>query len=132
MALESNFKKLRKKFYVFSRQNWNFSQTSILTFEKWKKVDFFDFFSENMKSRVLPKFYVNVDWYYNFEVFFILSKMTLESDLKKIKEKNSPYFLDKTDISARHRFWVSKNEKKWVFSAFFLKTWNFVFCPNLV
>ena len=37
-----------------------FSQTSILSFEKRKKVTFFDFFFENMKSRVLLKYGVKV------------------------------------------------------------------------
>ena len=40
---------------------------------------------------------------------------------KKFKKKNLHIFLTKLTFLVRHRFWVSKNEKMWLFSTFFRK-----------
>ena len=76
--------KIKEKYSPdFLDQTDIFSHTSILSVEKLKNVNFLDFFSQNMKSRILPKFCVKIDRYHFFPIFgFFLGRMASESHLK--------------------------------------------------
>ena len=112
-----------KKFSIILDKTDIFSQTSILSFEKWKKMTFFDVFAYNMKSCILPKFCVSVDWYHFIHFFFkffsFLAKCS-QTVISKSKEKKSTYFLDKTDFFSQTSILsFEKWKKKWFFSTFF-------------
>ena len=82
-ASKSDLKKQIKNSSFFLGQTDIFSQIPILSFEKWKKVTFNDFFLQNMKSCILPKFCVKIDRYHFFRFFLIFwSRMASESHLK--------------------------------------------------
>ena len=66
-----DLKNQRKKFVVFSWQNRHFYSDIDFEFRKMKKSDLFLLFFESIKSRVLPKFCVNVDKYYFFQFFWM-------------------------------------------------------------
>ena len=70
MTSKFDFKNWRKKSLYFHDKTDIFSQTSILSFEKWKKVMFFYFFWKHEKScyaQILCK-----SWLISFVSFFFL------------------------------------------------------------
>ena len=83
-----------------------------------------------MKSRILPKFCVKVDWYLFFHFFLKFFSFLANGVKCDLKKKNSFFFLTTLTFLVRHRFWVSKNGKRWLFSTFFPKIWKVVFCQR--
>ena len=112
----------KKKFVVLSWQNRHFYSDIDFEFRKMKKSDLFLLFFECIKSRVLPKFCVNVDKYYFFSIFWMFFSFLAKRRQNMIKKKyNLCIFSKKLTFLVRHQFWLSKNGKKCLFAPFILK-----------
>ena len=129
------FKKLKKKIlYIFSTKPTFLVRHHFRVSKNEKKWLFSTFFRKHEKScfaQILCKSWLGSFLSSFFEVFFILSRMASESDLKNSRKKISIIF-DKTDIFSQTSILSFENRKKVTFFDFFSKTWKVVFCSNFV
>ena len=99
--------------------------------KKWLFSTFFRKHEKSCFAQILCKSWLGSFLSSFFEVFFILSRMASESDLKNSRKKISIIF-DKTDIFSQTSILSFENRKKVTFFDFFSKTWKVVFCSNFV
>ena len=87
---------------------------------------FFLKYEKSYFAKILCKSWLVSFFSFFFEVFLIFSKWRQ----MWFKKKKLLFFLTTLTFLVRHRFWVSKNGKRWLFSTFFPKIWKVVFCQR--